>query len=90
MTNERANPGLVRIVETPKDWLTYQSPVMPSRSIGLLSEMSEQVSAIETSILTFAGRDQIILIILDNRREVEMCNGARMTMTGQWYYFWIV
>lgn len=47
---------------------THQSPVIPSRSIGLLSAGFEYgIPNIETAFLhTFAGRNEVVLIVFDD------------------------
>lgn len=53
-----------------------QSPVIPSRSMGLLSTAHQQVAEQEFNFHTLASRYQIVLAILSNVGEVEMRNRA--------------
>lgn len=66
MTNKRTDPNLVRTVRNQRHEVSNQSPVMPSRSMGLLSAMNELISAYRKLILTLASRNEVVLIVLHN------------------------
>ena len=64
----------------------YQSPVTPSRSIGLLSGPSQLVSCAPPHVHvkpTLARRNHVVFLISNKSRKAEMCDRSRMTMAGQ-------
>lgn len=66
--------------------VAYQSPVMPSRSMGLLSVYLvrfAQMKSLESRNFTFAGGDKVVLLIFQCGREAQVRHRTRMTMTGQ-------
>lgn len=84
MTDKGADPGRVRGAKRLEDQVSYQSPVIPSRSIGLPSNAQSALILRERNKrLTFAGRDHVIRIILFQGGERNVRNGSGVTMAGQ-------
>jgi hypothetical protein len=53
--------------------------------MGLLSGLGEQRLVCSCFRFTFACRYQVILIVFDNRREIQVSDWTGVTVTGQWY-----
>ena len=65
--------------------MSHQSPVMPSRSIGLLSSVGVSIKAQRKMMRhTFARRDQIVFVIVGYGGEAQMGHWSGMTVAGQW------
>lgn len=105
MTEERSDPlfditqshlvnHLLEIKWTHAEGFHYQSPVIPSLSIGLLSANISQPNsdtmpgnASRFFIFTFTCWYDVVLIIIHDGGKAQMSNRPRMTVTCQRHHF---
>lgn len=85
MSKEGSNPGSHQNISKFYLRNAYQSPVTPSRSIGLLSAPVSLLSLTSWADPTFASRNHIIFLLPDKARKAKMCNRSRVAMAGQGY-----